>query len=209
LFLMVDNVDSFIWNLVRYLQLSGAEVQTCRNDRLDFTAIERGGYDGIVLSPGPGTPSAAGDLLPLINRFRGRIPIFGVCLGHQAIAAACGASIICSGQPMHGKLSTVRHDGRGVFQDLPNPLTVTRYHSLIVDPHALPAELQISCRADDGTIMGLRDVTGMLEGVQFHPEAELTQCGLAMVRQFVRICHERAANRHALPEDKRDHAAAG
>ena len=189
--LMIDNIDSFFWNLVRYLRLAGAEVQICRNDRIDLPRIAQAGYSGIILSPGPGSPATAGDLLPLIRRFRGLIPILGVCLGHQAIAAACGAEVICSGQPMHGKLSVVRHDGRGIFRDLPNPLTVTRYHSLVVDPQTLPSDLQVTCRTADGTIMGLRDATGLLEGVQFHPEAELTECGAAMIRHFVKFCHSR------------------
>ncbi|HBP37646.1 MAG TPA: aminodeoxychorismate/anthranilate synthase component II [Clostridiales bacterium] len=193
MFLMVDNIDSFVWNLVRYLQIAGAEVRICRNDQLDFPAISQANFQGIVLSPGPGIPAAAGRLLPLIRRFRGRIPILGVCLGHQAIAEACGARIICSGQPMHGKLSLVRHDGLGIFRSLPNPLTVTRYHSLIVDPGSLPPELIVSCEAADGTIMGLRDESGLLEGVQFHPEAVLTEHGLAMIRRFVHNCRLRAS----------------
>ena len=188
MFLMVDNIDSFVWNLVRYLQMAGAQVRICRNDQLDFGAIDQADFQGIVLSPGPGAPSAAGRLLPLIHRFRGRIPILGVCLGHQAIAEACGARIICSGQPMHGKLSPIRHDGLGIFHGLPDPLTVTRYHSLIVDSSSLPPELKVSCETADGTIMGLRDRSGMLEGVQFHPEAVLTEHGLAMIRRYVHNC---------------------
>jgi anthranilate synthase/aminodeoxychorismate synthase-like glutamine amidotransferase len=204
LFLMVDNVDSFVWNLVRYLQLAGADVLTCRNDQLDFALIEHADCQGIVLSPGPGTPAAAGCLLPLIRHFRGRIPILGVCLGHQAIAEACGARIICADQPMHGKLAVVRHDGEGIFRGLPNPLRVTRYHSLVVDPVSLPPGLIVSCRSEDGIIMGLRDQSGLLEGVQFHPEAELTEQGLAMIRQFVQFCRQRAEALRAA-----GHAAAG
>jgi para-aminobenzoate synthetase component 2 len=203
LFLMIDNIDSFVWNLVRYLQLAGARVDVRRNDQLDLPSIRQVGYQGIILSPGPGQPAAAGQLLPLIRYFMGRIPILGVCLGYQAIAQACGARIIGADSPNHGKLSLVQHDGQGVFKDLPNPLTVTRYHSLIVERSSLPADLSISCEAADGTIMGLRHVSGLMEGVQFHPEAELTECGLAMVRNFVQFCIDKPMNHW-----RHDHAAA-
>lgn len=185
---MIDNIDSFVWNLVRYLELAGAEVDIIRNDQLDFEAIQRTAYQGIILSPGPGTPAEAGQLLPLINHFRGKIPIFGVCLGHQAIAEVCGARIVCAREPKHGKLSAVKHDGLGVFRGLPNPLTVTHYHSLIVERASLPTELIISCEGADGTIMGLRHASDRMEGVQFHPEAELTVSGLELVRNFVQSC---------------------
>ncbi len=191
MFLVIDNIDSFVWNLVRYLELAGAQIDLQRNDRLDFEAIERAGYEGIVLSPGPGNPDEAGQLMPLIRRFAGRLPILGVCLGHQAIAEHLGARIVCGASPMHGKLSVVQHDGQGVFTGLPSPLTVTRYHSLVVERASLPATLTVSCTTEDGTIMGLRDASGLLEGVQFHPEAELTEHGLAMVRNFVDRCRAR------------------
>lgn len=192
MFLMIDNVDSFVWNLVRYLILAGADVETQRNDRLDFDAIEKAGYEGIILSPGPGTPATAGQLLPLVRHFMGRIPILGVCLGHQAIAEACGARIVCADQPMHGKLIQVRHDGKSIYNDLPNPLTVTRYHSLIVARASVPPSLEICCNGEDGTVMGLRHESGLMEGVQFHPEAELTEHGLDMIKQFIRFCQDRA-----------------
>jgi anthranilate synthase/aminodeoxychorismate synthase-like glutamine amidotransferase len=192
LFLMVDNIDSFVWNLVRYLEIAGASVEVCRNDRLDIAVISEKihaqYYSGIILSPGPGNPDTAGSLLPLISCFQGSLPIFGVCLGLQAIAESCGARIIKAGCPMHGKLSSVHHDGKGVFRGLPSPLTVTRYHSLMVDPQSLPADLQVSAWTDDGTIMGLRHHSALMEGVQFHPEAELTQHGQAMVTNFVEFC---------------------
>lgn len=189
MFLMIDNIDSFVWNLVRYLELAGAEVDISRNDQLDFASIKQADYQGIILSPGPGTPDAAGQLLPLIRYFRGQVPIFGVCLGHQAIAEACGARIVCADEPKHGKLSAVQHDGLGVYRDLPNPLTVTHYHSLIVERASLPAELIVSCASADGTIMGLRHISERMEGVQFHPEAELTVSGLALVKNFVQSCN--------------------
>jgi para-aminobenzoate synthetase component 2 len=204
MFLMVDNIDSFVWNLVRYLQLAGAEVATQRNDELDFDAIEAAGYEGIVLSPGPGTPSHAGRLLPLILHFQGKVPILGICLGHQAIAEASGARIVRAEQPMHGKITKVRHDGKGLFQGLPNPLQVTRYHSLVVDPDTVPAGFQTSATTDDGTVMGLRNESLFLEGVQFHPEAELTECGVDMLRQFVQFCRK-----HVAKPDGGSHAAAG
>lgn len=187
---MVDNVDSFVWNLVRYLHLAGADVETRRNDQLDLEEIARRNYEGIILSPGPGTPAAAGRLVELIHRFKEQVPMLGVCLGHQAIAEAYGARIICSGSPMHGKLAAVNHDQSGIFQALPNPIQVTRYHSLIVDRSTLPADLHISCETAEGIIMGLRHISGMLESVQFHPEAELTEQGLAMLRHFVNFCRQ-------------------
>lgn len=188
IFLMIDNIDSFVWNLVRYLELAGASINILRNDQLDFQSIEGAGYHGIILSPGPGTPSSAGQLLQLVHQFGGRIPILGVCLGHQAIAQACGAKIVRGDMPMHGKLSEVNHDGQGVFKDLPSPLTVTRYHSLVVDRASLPDSLIVSSETADGTIMGLRHKSGLMEGVQFHPEAELTAHGLTMVTNFVQKC---------------------
>jgi para-aminobenzoate synthetase component II len=188
---MIDNIDSFVWNLVRYFQMSGADVNVCRNDRIDLAGIDPASYEGIVLSPGPGTPDEAGLLLPLITRLMGRLPMLGVCLGHQAIAQALGARITRASQPMHGKLSQVWHNGRGVFLGLPSPINVTRYHSLIVDPGTLPEGLAVSCRTDDGTIMGLQHESGLTESVQFHPEAELTEYGLDMVRNFIRSCRRK------------------
>lgn len=193
MFLMIDNIDSFVWNLIRYIRLCGDRVDVCRNDRLDFSAIEQAGYQGIVLSPGPGQPATAGRLPELIRHFAGRIPIFGVCLGHQAIAETFGSRTICAKTPMHGKMCAIHHDGLGVFAGIPSPLNVTRYHSLIVDRQSLPPDLVVSAETSDGTVMGLRDRTGLLEGVQFHPEAELTEHGMEMIANFVRFCRERSA----------------
>lgn len=189
--LVIDNIDSFVWNLVRYLELSGARTRLIRNDQIDLDAIESAGFQGIVLSPGPGTPAAAGRQPELISCFAGRLPILGVCLGHQAIAEYLGARIITGQSPMHGKVSRVFHDGQGIFAGLPSPLQVTRYHSLVVDRTTLPDCLSVSSETDDGCVMGLRHRSGLLEGVQFHPEAELTEHGLAMIANFVRFCGSR------------------
>ncbi|HAL74800.1 MAG TPA: aminodeoxychorismate/anthranilate synthase component II [Clostridiales bacterium] len=188
--LMVDNIDSFVWNLIRYLELAGARTEVVRNDQLDLDQIGKAGYHGIVLSPGPGTPSAAGRMPDLLQRFAGRLPILGVCLGHQAIAEHFGARIITGLQPMHGKLSQVTHDGQGIFRGLPSPLTVTRYHSLAVDRASLPDCLTVSSQTADGCIMGLRHRSGLLESVQFHPEAELTEYGRDIIMNFVDYCRE-------------------
>lgn len=185
MYLMVDNKDSFVWNLVRYLRLLSAKVDVRRCDRLDFDEIEQAGYQGIVLSPGPGTPEKAGSLLDLIVRFGEKIPLLGVCLGHQAIAQAYGGTIICGPRPMHGKVTPIRHDGLGVFTGLPSPMQVTRYHSLVVDPQTLPDCFRVSSVAEDGCIMGIRHRSGLLEGVQFHPEAVLTEHGLDLLRRFI------------------------
>lgn len=185
MYLMVDNKDSFVWNLVRYLRLLSAKVDVRRCDRLDFDEIEQAGYQGIVLSPGPGTPEKAGSLLDLIVRFGEKIPLLGVCLGHQAIAQAYGGTIICGPRPMHGKVTPIRHDGLGVFTGLPSPMQVTRYHSLVVDPQTLPDCFHVSSVAEDGCIMGIRHRSGLLEGVQFHPEAVLTEHGLDLLRRFI------------------------
>lgn len=182
---MIDNRDSFVWNLVRYLQILGSVVDVQRCDRIDLDQVAQDDYDGIVLSPGPGTPERAGRLLDLVRRFGGKVPMLGVCLGHQAIAQAYGARIICGPRPMHGKVTPVSHDGLGIFQDLPSPLQVTRYHSLIIDPATLPDGFIISSLAEDGAIMGIRHESGLLEGVQFHPEAALTEHGLDMIHRFV------------------------
>lgn len=188
--LMVDNRDSFVWNLVRYLRILHEDVRVLRCDELDPENIAAAGYEGIVLSPGPGRPESAGSLMALIRACAEKIPLFGVCLGQQAIAQAYGARIICGSRPMHGKVTPVSHDGRGIFAGLPSPLDVTRYHSLVIDPASLPADFVVSSRAGDGSIMGIRHNSGLLEGVQFHPEAELTSCGLDIVHNFLNLCRE-------------------
>ena len=185
--LMIDNYDSFTYNLVQYLGELGADVQVYRNDALTLEQIAAWRPERIVLSPGPCTPSEAGICVPLIRRFAGEIPILGVCLGHQAIGQAFGGRIVRAGRVMHGKLSSVRHDEHGVFARLPSPLTVTRYHSLAIERASLPSCLEITAESDDGEIMGVRHRTAAIEGVQFHPEAILTQQGHELLSNFLNI----------------------
>ncbi len=183
--LMIDNYDSFTYNLVQYLGELGAEVRVCRNDEVTLGEIENMRASHIVISPGPGTPNEAGISLPLIERFAGRIPILGVCLGHQAIGQAFGGAVVRAGKVMHGKTSRIRHDGKGVFDKLPNDFVATRYHSLVVERRSLPPCLAVSAESEDGEIMGLRHTTLPIEGVQFHPEALLTEHGHGMLQNFI------------------------
>lgn len=183
--LVIDNYDSFTYNLVQILGELGETVIVRRNDEIDLAGIETLAPDHILLSPGPCTPNEAGICLSLIEHFKGKIPILGVCLGHQAIAQAFGAEIVRAERPMHGKTSAIRHDGKTLFTGLPNPFTATRYHSLIVRRESLPDELEISAETAEGEIMGIRHRTYRIEGVQFHPESILTEHGHALLRQFV------------------------
>ena len=183
--LMIDNYDSFTWNLVQYLGELGADVHVHRNDAISLEQVEAWAPERIVVSPGPCTPNEAGISVPLIERFAGRVPILGVCLGHQAIGQAFGGTIVRARQVMHGKVSPIAHDGRGVFEGLPSPFTATRYHSLAIEPSSLPADLEVSARADDGEIMGVRHRTMAGEGVQFHPEAILTEHGRQLLANFL------------------------
>ena len=183
--LMIDNFVSFTYNLVQYFGELGAQVKVCRNNALTLEDIERMAPAQIVVSPGPCTPNEAGVSLPAIRRFAGRIPILGVCLGHQAIGQAFGGKVVKAGRVMHGKVSSVRHDQRGVFAGLPDGFTATRYHSLAVERASLPDCLEVSAQAEDGEIMGLRHRELRVEGVQFHPEALLTEHGHAMLKNFM------------------------
>ncbi|MCJ0826720.1 aminodeoxychorismate/anthranilate synthase component II [Luteimonas sp. 50] len=188
--LMIDNYDSFTWNLVQYLQALGAEVEVVRNDALTVDAIEALAPQRIVISPGPCTPDEAGVSLEVIRRLGARVPILGVCLGHQAIGQAYGGDVVRAGTIMHGKTSRIRHDGRGVFAGLPDGYEATRYHSLVVDRRTLPACLEASAwtQHDDGSIeeiMGLRHREHPVEGVQFHPESILTEHGHALLKNFL------------------------
>ncbi len=186
--LMIDNYDSFTYNLVQYLCELGAEVEVRRNDAITLDEVEAAAPEAIVVSPGPCTPNEAGISVPLITRFASRIPTLGVCLGHQAIGAALGARIVRAPRIMHGKTSPIHHDGAGVFRGLPNPFEATRYHSLVIDPETLPAELEVTAWTDDEgvrTIMGVRHRSWPLEGVQFHPESILTTCGKQLLANFL------------------------
>lgn len=183
--LMIDNYDSFVYNLVQYLREMGREVAVYRNDRIKPDQVERMSPGHIIISPGPCTPDEAGVSLELIRRFAGKIPILGVCLGHQAIGQAFGGTVVRAGRPMHGKTSVIRHDGRGVFAGLPQRLTVGRYHSLVVSPEGLPDCLEVTARTDAGEIMGLRHREYYVEGVQFHPESILTPCGKQLLGNFL------------------------
>ncbi len=185
---VLDNYDSFTYNLVQYLGELGAEVMVRRNDELTVEEIEALKPERILLSPGPCTPREAGVLIPLIRHMAGKTPIFGVCLGHQAIGEAFGGDVVRAHHLMHGKTSLVEHDGKGVFKGLTSPLTCTRYHSLIVDEKTLPKDLLVTARTqeEDGTvIMGLRHRKLPIEGVQFHPESVLTEGGHQMIRNFL------------------------
>jgi anthranilate synthase component II len=184
--LMIDNYDSFTYNLVQYLGELGAQVKVARNDQITLDEVARLSPARVVISPGPCTPNEAGVSLGLIERFAGRIPILGVCLGHQSIGQAFGGKVVRAGRVMHGKTSQVRHDGRGVFAGLPAEFCATRYHSLAVERASLPECLEVSAESEDGEVMGLRHRALPVEGVQFHPEALLTEHGHAMLRNFMK-----------------------
>jgi len=185
--LVIDNYDSFVHNLARYFQRLGQETVVVRNDAIDPATIERLRPDALVLSPGPCTPTEAGCSLDVVRHFTTRLPILGVCLGHQTIAAALGGRIVRANQPMHGRSSTIMHDSRGIFAGLPSPLTIGRYHSLVVEQATLPAELDVTARTDDGTIMALAHRDYPVVGVQFHPESILTEHGFEMLAGFLRL----------------------
>jgi len=185
---VVDNYDSFVYNLVQYLGELGANPDVVRNDEVIVDALLDRDYDGILLSPGPGRPEEAGITCELITRAAGRLPVFGVCLGHQAIGYVFGATVERAPEIRHGKTSSITHDEQGVFASLPSPLEVTRYHSLVIEPRSIPDSLAITARAEDGTIMGVRHREHDVEGVQFHPESILTQHGHAMLRTFLARC---------------------
>jgi anthranilate synthase component 2 len=183
---MIDNYDSFTWNLVQYLGELGEDVRVFRNDEVTVDALEAMRPDHLVISPGPCTPDEAGITLPAIERFAGRLPILGVCLGHQAIGQAFGGKVVRARQVMHGKVSRIRHDGAGVFRDLPADFIATRYHSLVVERASMPECLEVTAESDDGEVMGVRHRAHRVEGVQFHPEAMLTEHGHAMLKNFLK-----------------------
>ena len=183
--LMIDNYDSFTYNLVQYLGELGEEVRVVRNDEVTVDDIARLAPARIVISPGPCTPNEAGVSLPAIARFAGKIPLLGVCLGHQAIGQAFGGRVVHAKTLMHGKVSPIHHSGLGVFRGLPSPFNATRYHSLAIERESCPADLEITAWTDDGEIMGVRHRTLAVEGVQFHPESILTEHGHALLRNFL------------------------
>jgi anthranilate synthase/aminodeoxychorismate synthase-like glutamine amidotransferase len=188
---VLDNYDSFTYNLVQYLGELGAQVEVRRNDQVTVTEIEAMRPERILISPGPCTPQEAGVSIEVIRHFTGKVPILGVCLGHQALGAAFGGKVVRAKNLMHGKTSQVEHDGKTIFQGLPSPMTATRYHSLIVSEEELPKDLEVSgwTKDKDGTrvIMGLRHKTFPVEGVQFHPESVLTKDGKSLIRNFLEI----------------------
>ncbi|UNK18551.1 aminodeoxychorismate/anthranilate synthase component II [Paenibacillus sp. N3/727] len=184
--LVIDNYDSFTYNLVQYLGELGEEVKVFRNDEIDIARIETLVPDHILISPGPCTPNEAGISLEVIERFKGSIPIFGVCLGHQAIGQAFGGQVVRAERLMHGKTSPIHHLGTSVFEGLPIPFTATRYHSLLVEKETLPDCLEITAWTEEGEIMGLRHKEYPVEGVQFHPESIITDHGHQMLRNFLK-----------------------
>jgi anthranilate synthase/aminodeoxychorismate synthase-like glutamine amidotransferase len=185
--LLLDNYDSFTYNLAQYLGQMGQELDVRRNDKITLDEIEELKPERIVISPGPCTPQEAGISIPLIQRFAGKIPILGVCLGHQAMGAAFGGRVVRAPKLMHGKTSKIQHDGKTIFRNLPQRFVATRYHSLIVERKSLPRVLEISAETDDGTIMGLRHRKLRVEGVQFHPESVLTSAGFELLKNFLSI----------------------
>ena len=185
--LLLDNYDSFTWNLAQYLEEIGASVEVVLSDRISVDQVHERGFDGIVISPGPGRPADAGISLDLIPTLDEATPLLGVCLGHQAIAHSRGARIVRASTLMHGKTSQIVHDGSGVFRGLPSPFEATRYHSLVVDAGTLDPEFVINARTADGTIMGIRHRRLPIHGVQFHPESILTPCGKRLLANFVEL----------------------
>ncbi|HZT43061.1 MAG TPA: aminodeoxychorismate/anthranilate synthase component II [Chthonomonadaceae bacterium] len=183
--LVIDNYDSFTYNLVQYLGELGADLVVRRNDRVSLNEIAEMQPERILLSPGPCTPNEAGVCVPLIQRFAGQIPILGVCLGHQSIGAAFGGEVVRNDRIMHGKISQIHHTGKGVFRGLPDPFEATRYHSLVIKRETMPECLEITAETEEGEVMGVRHREHPVEGVQFHPESVLTGCGKDLLRNFL------------------------
>ena len=189
---MIDNYDSFTYNLVQYLRQLGKEIRVLRNDVFSLESLEDPEITGIVISPGPGNPESAGLSIPVIRQFSGKVPILGVCLGHQAIAAAFGGKIVAAKQIMHGKTSMVTGDGKNLFHKITKPFSAMRYHSLAVSRENLPDCLEITAETEDGEIMGLRHRTHPTEGIQFHPESIMTPVGKRLLRNFINLGKEKA-----------------
>ena len=185
--LIIDNYDSFTYNLVQYLGEIGASSDVVRNDAIAVVELGERGAEALVISPGPCTPNEAGISVEAVRHYAGKLPILGVCLGHQSIATAFGGRVMAAKRLMHGKISLISHDGRGVFTGLPNPFEATRYHSLAVEADSLPSELVRTAEAEDGEIMGLRHAEQLVVGVQFHPESILTHAGKALLGNFLKL----------------------
>lgn len=185
--LMIDNYDSFTYNLVQYMGELGADIEVRRNDEITLDEIEALAPEKIVVSPGPCTPDKAGVSVDVVKRFAGKIPILGVCLGHQSVGVAFGGEVIKAGRLMHGKTSMIHHDGKTLFRNLPNPFEATRYHSLVLNRNNLPDCFEISAESDDKEIMGIRHKDILVEGVQFHPESILTTSGKALLGNFLHM----------------------
>jgi anthranilate synthase component II len=195
--ILIDNYDSFTYNLVHFLGELGAESEVIRNDKATADAVLAKKPSAIVLSPGPCTPNEAGICLDLITAAAGKVPLLGVCLGHQSIGQAYGGKVIRAPEPLHGKLSTIRHEDKGVFKGLPASFNVTRYHSLVVERDSLPAELEITAETDDGIIMGLQHKTQPVHGVQFHPESIASEQGHALLANFLELAGMNPRRRNA------------
>ncbi len=187
MFLMIDNYDSFVYNLRHFLGELGADVEVSRNDEISVEAALSGGYEGVILSPGPCTPNEAGICLELVRQAPDDLPIFGVCLGHQVIGQVFGGDIVRAPLPMHGKLSRVTHDGTGLLEGLPDGFEATRYHSLVIEPSSVPNSLIVNGRTDDGCIMGVRHAARPIHGVQFHPESIASQHGHRLLGNFLKL----------------------
>jgi len=185
MFLMIDNYDSFVYNLVRYFEELNEEIIVYRNDKLNLEDITNMNLQGIIISPGPKNPKEAGISLEVIEKFKGKIPILGICLGHQAIGYAFGGKVVKGTEPIHGKVSKIKHHNEGIFKNLKNPMNVTRYHSLVVEKNTLPDCFIVTAETEDNVIMGIRHKDFLIEGVQFHPEAELTECGHELLKNFI------------------------
>ena len=187
--LFIDNYDSFTYNLVQMLYASAMNIEVIRNDQMDIPAMEKKSPTSLMISPGPGTPEQAGICVEAIRYFGARLPILGICLGHQSVAAAYGGVIVRASRVMHGKTSFIHHDGRTLFQELPDPFEAVRYHSLIVEESSLPQCLEVSAWTDEGEIMAVRHREYRVEGVQFHPESILTEVGPELMKNFIRTIH--------------------
>ena len=192
--LMIDNYDSFVYNLVQYFEELDEEIIVKRNDEITIDDIKTLNPEIIVLSPGPCSPNEAGICIEAVENFKGIIPILGICLGHQTIGQVFGGKIVKAIEPVHGKVHSITHDSKGVFTNLKNPLNVTRYHSLVVDRDSLPDDLEISAESKEGEIMALRHKNYMIEGVQFHPEAVLTECGHELLQNFITLAREKSSS---------------